>query len=528
MLDRNYSVFLLIVLFCNLLVLYYTTDSLDAEFRSVQRDQFQLKSNLKKENGWWRMDIVPSNKTAKTINVVLIIRPGAIIPTVLSLHSDQLNLQTINYIMTNYTFTRNQEEITALSSVANITITNFIDDNDYLAVSMGLYYKSDYVIIAAIEKGTNHLDVEIELSDWIVKGVNNLDKQSTNHFVAGSMTTASDGTFLTNFLCISNVYLRQLLMYSDITFDHSTLFNLLPVLASRNSSYLYSHLPDLKPETIKLQDGSLLYPTFQKCQAFNKTVEKKYDVFIRLYKRNYIRDQLDRLFNQTLAPSRVFILQNRNLVDFEFDSLVQAYKQRDIYYIWNVNWNSFFHLSYLLSSFSSSPFSITYDDDQLLLDLSMHANIINTLMQQPGIYSLRPWCWCKHYRNQTKVDTCLKSCASKTDLVVNPFFTYSSMSKYMWRYDIPMYYCCEEMSLLLTSSIECNIQWYSLDYSYESKQVDHMDRSTDPYTQKLKETVDWKNIEHEAMSYYVRAGYKVPSTYDSVYKEMKRETFPIL
>ena len=119
-------------------------------------------------------------------------------------------------------------------------------------------------------------------------------------------------------------------------------------------------------------------------------------------------------------------------------------------------------------------------------------------------------------------------CKNHTDLVVNPFYYPSVIAKYMWRFDIPMYFCCEEMSLLLSASIECDLQWVSLPYKYESRQADKKDRSTDPYTKRLKEQVDWKNIEHVAMNYYVRAGYKVPTSYDPVYRNIIRDIFPIL
>lgn len=433
--------------------------------------------------------------------------------------------------MSNYTYTRNMNEVREIARQANITITNFLDDHDYLSFALSFYYRSDYVVAVVVDSTLSQQSVSQELNDWLLKGVNHLDHHPGRHFVSGVLESTHKES-VSNYLCISNVLLRQLIMYSNITFDHPSLFTLLPVIALHNSSWINSELPTLRQVPLDKEKNlpPFIYPHYQKCPSYPKESGETlitYDVFLRLYKRRYLRDQLSRLCNQTVLPKRVFLLQNRDLVNFGFDDIVKDYKDQNIVYIWNVNWNSFFHFSYLLSSFSSSLFSFTYDDDQLLTDVNTHKKMITALINQPGIYSLRPWCWCKKYMKQKKVFRCSWSCRRGSDLVVNPFFTYSVLAKNMWRYDIPMYYCCEEMSLLLPASIECHTPWYSMNIEYESKQTDEDHRNNDPYTQRLKASMNWNVIEHETMSYYVRAGYKVPAKYDKAYVNMKRTIFPI-
>lgn len=517
---------------CNVCFQYYMASKDDTKWLLFNSEYYFPSFNSNRTNSISHFRITSRTPVqSKSINVVITIRPGGLIPPIPHIKSSQYHIQTINYVMSNYTYTRNMNEVRGVSHQANITITNFLDDHDYLSFALSFYYRSDYVVAVVVDSSLSQQSVSHELNDWLVKGVNHLDNHPGHHFVSGVLESTHKES-VANFLCISNVLLRQLIMYSDITFDHPSLFTLLPVIALHNSSWINSELPTLTQVPLDKEKTlpAFVYPHYQKCPSYhhdNEDSVKTYDVFLRLYKRQYLRDQLTRLYKQTVLPKRVFLLQNRDLVNFGFDGIVNDYKDHNIVYIWNVNWNSFFHLSYLLSSFSSSSFSFTYDDDQLLTDENTHKTIVTALINQPGIYSLRPWCWCKQYMKQQKVSGCASSCQNKSDLVVNPFFTYSVLAKNMWRYDIPMYYCCEEMSLLLPASIECNTPWYYMSIEYESKQADRNHRNNDPYTKKLKKRVNWKNIEHEAMDYYVRAGYKVPETYDEVYVNMNRTIFPI-
>lgn len=463
----------------------------------------------------------------KTVNIVLLIHPGSTIPFVPSIQSSHFSIQTINYVMSNYTFSRSRKEIQDIYEHANITITNYLDDNDYIGFALGIYYKSDYVVVAIINSYESRYEITKELHSLITKSVSLLSSHSISHIVASSIQSSHTASTICTFLALHNVYLRQILMYSTISFTDPSLFTLLPLYNYKNITWLSSSFQI--NHSVKANLSSLYkHPSYQQCLNPSSLHSKTYSVLIRLYQRHYLEEQLDRLFQQSILPEQVFLIQNCNLTVFPYEQLVNHYQKCRIIYLWNVNWNSFFHLSYLISSLIPSSYSFTYDDDQLLKEPNMHEKILQQLTNTPGIYSLRPWCWCKEYRKTSKRMKCQEACQNHTDLVVNPFFYPSILSKFMWRYDIPMYYCCEEMSLLLSASIECDVQWFSLPYEYESRQADKRDRSTDSYTKRLKEQVDWKNIEHEAMYYYVRAGYKVPISYDPVYRNIIRDVFPIL
>ena len=463
----------------------------------------------------------------KTVNIVFIIRPKSTIPFVPLIQSSHFSIQTVNYVLSNTTFIKYKKEIQEVYKYANVTITNFLDDHDYLGFTLGIYYKSDYVIVSIIDASVSRYEITKELHSLITKSISILSSQSNSHLVVSSMKSSHSSSTLCTFLAIHHLYLRQILMYSTLSFKHSSLFNLLPLYNYKDITWLSSSL-QLNQSSKSNLSSSYQHPSYQQCLQVSSLKPHSYSVFIRLYQRHYLEEQLSRLFQQSIPPEQVFLIQNRNLTVFPYDEIVKQYSHYSILYIWNVNWNSFFHFSYLLSSFTSSSYSFTYDDDQLLNNSTIHEKILSHLTTTPAIYSLRPWCWCKEYQKTIKYKKCQEMCKNHTDLVVNPFFYPSIVSKYMWRFDIPMYFCCEEMSLLLSASIECDLTWVSLPYKYESRQADKKDRSTDLYTKRLKEQVDWKNIEHVAMNYYVRAGYKVPTSYDPVYRNIIRDIFPIL
>lgn len=167
----------------------------------------------------------------------------------------------------------------------------------------------------------------------------------------------------------------------------------------------------------------------EKCPALQATRNSSITVFLRLYQRHYLEKQLAMVVRQSVLPEQVVILQNRNLTQFAYDSLAATYAFKTrVFYIWNVNWNAFFHLSYLVSAVMPTPLSFTFDDDQLLSDPETNARAVQALIARPAIYSLRAWCWCKQYLSKDKVPQCGEQCKKAADLAVNPFFTFSAMA----------------------------------------------------------------------------------------------------
>lgn len=471
-------------------------------------------------------------ETPWLVNLVYAVQEGSTVPTKPRIKSQFIAFQTVNYVVSNTTYMANRELFRRLEYYTNVTITNFSTDHDYLAFLLSFYYKSDAAIVVKVNSTVDSVSLAEEIGQWIDLSVSLDGIFSDNVLVAGELPSMSHVENQSSFMLVSNAALRHLLMYTDITYSYESLFSLLPRVAATSPQWKYYRLSSHGNTTalpVRSEDD-LPVLNEQKCKHLRATLNSSVAVFLRTYQRNYIRQQVERLLNQTYPPQVIVILQNRNLVDLRLDEITTMYSVNGttIFYLWNVNWNSFFHLSYLVSSLMPTDLSFTYDDDQLLSNETTHEQIIRTLVEHPMIYSLRSWCWCKKYYSQEKMIWCSRMCDQiETDLVVNPFFTFSHIAKYTWRYDIPTYYCCEEMSLLFAANIECGIPWKHLPLTYESYQMDRKDRSTDEYTIKLQQQNKWTFIEHDAMTYYTKAGYRPRFPYDPRYKNMERCINPI-
>ena len=310
---------------------------------SLIKENQVLKSLPKKESV-----ILP-----KTVNIVFLIRPGSTIPYVPSIQSSQFSIQTINYVVSNYTYTRNRKEIEGIYKYANVTITNFLDDHDYVGFALGIYYKSDYVVVAIINSYESRYVITKELHSLITKSVSLLSSHSISHIVASTIQSSHASSTLCSLLAIHNQYLRQILMYSTLSFNHPSLFNLLPLYNYKNITWLSSsHLIN---HSVKASLSSLYqHPSYQQCMNPSSLQSKSYSVLIRLYQRHYLEEQLSRIFHQSILPEQVFLIQNRNLTVFSYDDIVKHYQESRIVYLWNVNWNSFF--SFVLSYQFLDPF----------------------------------------------------------------------------------------------------------------------------------------------------------------------------
>ena len=442
------------------------------------------------------------------VNLVIRLKGLPLIPAVPVLRYRNVHLQTVNYIMSEAMYWRNQEKMELIKESANVTLTNFEDDHDYLSFLLGIYYKSDVAIVLTVTE-EDDASVLSEVDRWI-------DHSLQQYLANPDLCLVSSNQ---RFMSVSNILLRRFLMYSTFRFSSRSPYRLLATLVDARPSRSFSQ---------SIRNDTYNDTRYRKCMSVHTDRNSTFSVFLRLYRRRYLRKQLLGIFSQTLLPQSVFIIQNRNLTDFDYSRILRDFGEKsEIRFIWNTNWNAFFHLSYLLSGFSESPLSFTYDDDQILSAVDTHAKAVAALSQQPGIYSLRPWCWCKRYRRHARVMQCARWCRSSPDLVVNPFFAHSWIGKLMWRFDIPTYFCCEEMSYLLSARIECGVRWFLLNSTYRSYQKDSESRNQDQYTQQLMKTVDWDNLEHVAMSYYIRAGYRPNHAYDPKYLSMKQNIFPI-
>lgn len=455
------------------------------------------------------------------VNLVLSVSEGSSIPLIPAVDQRRIQFQNIIFVVSKETYNLNQNAFSRLGDSVNVTITNFVDDNDYLPVLLSFYYRSDSSIIVKVN-GTNCDSMTTELANFINKSFYAQVSDPESTVITGTMESMGNDV---SFICMSNIALRRLITYTDVTFSSPSLFSILPRIVLPSFPWSHVHLPSFSPFS---SNSTPIQMEIMKCKPLEVTRNGSITVFLRTYQRNYVQRQINLLMQQTKPPQIIVIVQNRNLVDFSYEKLLRKVSPNvKLVYIWNYNWNAFFHLSYLISGMMPTDFSFTFDDDQLLRDPSTHQQVISSLVRHPAIYGMRKWCWCKKYYSERKMQSCLRQCATTTDLVVNPFFSYSFVAKYMWRYDIPTYFCCEEMSYLFSANIECGIKWHHLSIDYESYQMDQRDRSRDNYTIALMKRVKWKFIEHDAMNYYTHAGYCPVYRYDPRYASVARTIYPI-
>ena len=506
-------------LFAALLIYCVARTMLLWKFSDQQRIKFSTEGwqgghDRTAENAFEKKNIA----SPYSVNVAIRFRGLVSLPHVPTLQIGNVCIQTVNYIMSNETYVFNQNEVEMLGSTANLTITNFEEDHDYLSFLFSIYYKSDIALVLSVDENISS------------EKLSTLIRQTLLEFISLSPSSTTEKPYILlhnpELLCISNTLLRQVLMYSSIRFSDPSLYSLLPSLLPSEFHGKWMHSSQF---LLHLRAPSASNITFSKCFSMQIHPNSSFSVFLRLFQRNYLRAQLKGVFSQSLRPEFLFLIQNKNLTQFDYPAILQEFEGfgSPIYFFWNVNWNAFFHLSYLLSGFTPSPLSFTYDDDQILVETDIHAKALRAMIARPGIHSLRAWCWCKRYLQRAKLPRCVKQCEKAPDLVVNPFFAPSWVGKVMWRYDIPTYFCCEEMSYLLTANIQCGVRWFWLNATYQSFQKDKLDRKKDAETMELMKRVDWKNLEHVAMTYYTKAGYKTSYAYDLRYLKMNQSVYPI-
>ena len=97
------------------------------------------------------------------INLVLSISEDSVFPRIPVIDHRRIDLQHVFYVVSKKTYEWNRNAFSQLGDSVNVTITNFVDDHDYLPVLLSFYYKSDASIIVKVN-GTNENDMADELS----------------------------------------------------------------------------------------------------------------------------------------------------------------------------------------------------------------------------------------------------------------------------------------------------------------------------------------------------------------------------
>ena len=123
----------------------------------------------------------------------------------------------------------------------------------------------------------------------------------------------------------------------------------------------------------------------------------------------------------------------------------------------------------------------------------------------PAIYSSRVWKFCPSYiRNVT---LCQKTYKENEGLLyTNPFYLPSKYYKYMLRLSIPSRYCCEEMSLILTARIECNIHSYHLTIPFKSYHRDNNSRMLDKGVKQINALAREEDQKKKSFMFYLKNG----------------------
>ena len=192
---------------------------------------------------------------------------------------------------------------------------------------------------------------------------------------------------------------------------------------------------------------------------------KQVTTILTVYKRDSLKDQLDRIKNQSIE-SDIIIWQNGSDVDIE-----QLAISEGAHLVHSVNHNYKYHGRFTLPLLLQTEYTVILDDDTLpnelwlekCLSLSQEKNCIvggNGRILTPK----NP----KDY--QQNVDMPQRD--HRVDFVGHAWFFKTDWIRYMWRDPVPTYDTAEDISFCASAFINGNIRSYVPDCSNEKEQGD--------------------------------------------------------
>ena len=255
---------------------------------------------------------------------------------------------------------------------------------------------------------------------------------------------------------------------------------------------------DLNDFLTYIQSPKLLYSF-----CFDPPIGTTFSAIISLYRRNYLKEQLESLNNQTLKPKTVLLLQNQHKIIFNFKDIINCFPEMNIVYVWCYNFNTYFHGKFIFGAFLNSSYTIGLDDDRVLTDADTLKKALNVLSK--GNYILGN----VNAYYKPKGDM-IKKHTSYADHTNTPLFFQTISSKYFMRLPIPTVFGGDDISLCVSANLLCNYSAFKTPFtlkmkSYQSdgnQQLRDQDLQTQIKLSKLPPLYNYIYSEYAKMGYH--------------------------
>jgi hypothetical protein len=267
-------------------------------------------------------------------------------------------------------------------------IRSGLNGSDLFALAATLMFPASFALIVDVA-AVPRLD-----SAWIDAAVGLVLANATD-IVAARLR----GTAASHALLAPTPALRRFLMYTDVRYSRVPAMALFSATAAcrgfaRVRELAAAHaLRPLGADPVSCADT----PAVMRCPADRRSQRADVAAVIPSFKRDYMREIVAGLCEQTHPPARIFIFQNLMHVLLNFTRIFSV-ASVPVIHVWLTNWNSFFFESYVLMGFVPERFVLKIDDDHIPTDKVSLARFVdaavreNVMVAPGGLTIDRPLC----------------------------------------------------------------------------------------------------------------------------------------
>ncbi|KAH0787155.1 hypothetical protein GPJ56_008869 [Histomonas meleagridis] len=310
------------------------------------------------------------------------------------------------------------------------------------------------------------------------------------------------------FAIIRSTLVRELLYYTNSTFDSIPPLLSLSLLKSRNPKIrsFYYLFEGIKPDANYdyLDAKPLQVPQPQKCPTVN-VLSPTIGLLLPQFKRKHIYKFITDYEKQTLLPEFYCILQCENRITLNIDK-IRSKSTRPIYHIWGYNWSPLFLFPVYISGFFPVDFVMRWDDDQSPIDINTHLNMMNEIKDIDALIGMGGFIYNKTNR------VCGIDHVS-VPLMYRPF--HAKLTARLRPYTLAQ---GEDITLSLSSSLVCNSTKKAKKFKHKSYQNDLNKQAFDLKLNRLAENRDG-NLFNNIYNYFMKVGGYVPTCYGNISKD---------
>lgn len=322
---------------------------------------------------------------------------------------------------------------------------------------------------------------------------------------------------------------RELLYYSKVSMDSPSPFLTLSLINDLKVQNSYDNListqniqnVDFFPFS-KSQDLTSINKVNDefKCPGtLNKAInDTTFSVFIPCFKRNYFKQILSIMDNQTAQPSYYVLVQNRFYRYIDVEDELSHYlvkNEKPIYKVWMVNYNSFFILPNLVTSLLNTDFVFRFDDDHIptknyllsyVLRRELKENLNGDVIMGDRLSVLN--IIVGDFRNKNSIR--ILCYGNPADYVASPYIYRPYQMKLSGRLRPLFLAGGEDAHFGLSSSILCDTVSKHLKFNYRDLSGDGFAHGKDNEIRKyIHKTVNLPgHLIHNVYAYYVKIGLK--------------------